>query len=115
MSKQWFIQVIKSLNIREVDGYEPVWLPLFADGSNASSPEIFVERALTYIAPPTNRRFLGFASHEQIANHISHCSGLSGPNLEYITNLSDALHKIGYPDPHLSAIVEIARAEHNKQ
>lgn len=105
------IQVIESLNVREVDGYEPLWLPLFTDDPSRSSPEILVDRALTYIAPPTNPRFLGFASHQQIAKHISNSGGLSGPNLEYIINLNDALLRMGYPDRHLSSIVEIACTE----
>lgn len=111
MRKLCFIQVIESLNIREVDGYEPVWLPLFADDPSSSSLAILVDRALTYIAPPTNPRFLGFASHQQIAKHISNSSGLSGPNVDYIINLNDALLRIGYPDGHLSSIVEIVCTE----
>lgn len=97
--------------MREIDGYEPVWLPLYLDVADDGGSDLFVPRALTYIASPKNPRFLGFLPHEQIAIHIAKCAGMSGPNLDYILNLNNALHTAGLPDPHLTSIAEIVRAK----
>lgn len=103
-------QVIQTLAVREKSGYEPVWLPLYVNGPPDAPPVLFVERALTYIAPPANPHCLGFDTHHAIAVCVRKSVGPSGTNLEYIANLRDALERLGHPDPHLTAIVDIATA-----
>lgn len=103
-----FTKAIDSLNFREKNGYEPLWLPLYSFESHTSPPKLLIERALTYVATPSNSSFLGFATHDQIAQHISTCNGPSGSNLDYIHNLHHALERLGYPDPHLASIVRAA-------
>lgn len=67
-----------------------------------------VEESLLYIATEDNEEFLGPDSLETIANQIHLSHGPSGPNVEYLLNLSKALHTLNVVDQHvidLSAIV----------
>lgn len=98
--------VIESLNYRERDGYQAMWLPLYSCETATSPPRLLITSALTYVAGPSDPSFLGFATSTHIAKHISSCRGLSGPNIDYITNLNDSLNRLGYPDSHLASIVD---------
>ena len=95
------------MNIREVDGYEQTWVPLFVQREDGSVIKV-VDTALTYIAPITSSSFLGFATHTEIARHITQSRGPSGLNLDYIVNLRNALVQAGFPDAHLDSIVQQA-------
>lgn len=100
-------QVIRHLDDREMDGYIQVWLPLFQH--NGIGPTILVERALTYVAKPSNQRFLGFAPHSEIASHVLAAAGPSGTNVEYVENLARALRDMGAADRHLDGILQFCR------
>jgi cation transport regulator ChaC len=89
--------VLDHLDHREKGGYERLELPIhFDDGS--------VVDGTTYHAAKENPEFLGAASVEDIAAQVRRSAGPSGPNVEYVLRLRDALAELGADDPHVSAL-----------
>jgi glutathione-specific gamma-glutamylcyclotransferase len=90
-------QVLSELDYREKAGYERVDARLhLADRAPIG---------LVYIATRDNPNFVGPAPNEQIASRIRQCTGPSGPNLEYLMRLHEALRAQGTPDEHVEALV----------
>jgi glutathione-specific gamma-glutamylcyclotransferase len=86
--------VFGHLDFREKNGYLRLETNLaFDDGGQAPG--------LVYIALENNPAFLGPASEAEIARHISHSSGPSGPNVDYLLGLADALRSMAVHDPHV--------------
>lgn len=98
--------MIATLNDREVDGYQHVWLPVYAEAADGTRL-VVTERALVYVARITNRLFTGCLKHDDIVARVLRCEGKSGPNRAYLTNLAEAADKIGDLDPHLAALVRL--------
>ena len=55
-----------------------------------------MHRALTYIATPSNKNWLGPASQEAIARQIATSYGPSGPNDEYLLRLAAAMREVDF-------------------
>lgn len=85
------------LDVREKNGYLRVATEFTLDD------ERHVE-GLVYIATRENAAFLGPASNYEIASHIAHSHGPSGPNRDYLTRLAEALRTLRADDPHVFAI-----------
>lgn len=89
--------VLEQLDIREKNGYLRLETRLdFEDGGHA--------QGLVYIAQEDNPAFLGPASEEDIARHIHRSRGPSGPNIEYLRALADALRRMAVDDRHVFEI-----------
>jgi cation transport regulator ChaC len=61
-------------------------------------------QGLVYTAKPDNEAYLGEASIEDLAQQIFDCTGPSGPNRDYVYDLSNALREIGEVDEHVFRI-----------
>ena len=97
--------VLRELDHREKGGYERYEEPLrFGDADHAPAT------ALLYVATPANPNYLGPASLEAIAEQVRAACGPSGPNLEYVLRLAEALRRIGADDPHLFALERLLRS-----
>jgi len=92
-------EVFSYLDHRERNGYLRFSTPLYFSDEVQGT-----DKALVYVATPDNGAFLGPASELEIARHIAHCHGASGPNKDYLLNLHAALNKLGTPDPHVESI-----------
>ena len=93
-------EVLATLDHRERGGYDRLEVELhFGDG--ASTP------GLVYLAAPTNPNFLGEAPLEAIAAQIATASGPSGPNVEYVLRLANALRELTAVDDHVFALEQL--------
>ncbi len=88
-------EILARLDHREKGGYERVTVPLRDPGG---AP--FAE-GLVYRATPDNPNWLGPAPLEALLAQIRHASGPSGPNVEYVVELAEALARMGAEDPHV--------------
>jgi len=89
--------VLAQLDHREKGGYERHQVDL---GLRAGS----AVRGLTYVATAENANYLGPAPLDEIAEQVRRSAGPSGPNLEYVRRLADALRRLGAADPHVFAL-----------
>jgi cation transport regulator ChaC len=89
--------VLARLDHREKGGYERrhVVVETAAGGVDA----------LLYAATKRNPNYLGAAPVHAIAAQIAGAAGPSGPNLEYVLELAQALDALGEEDEHVAAIV----------
>lgn len=95
--------VLALLDHREKNGYERTRL-------DVELPEGRSVRALTYVAPPRNPAFLGPAELHEMARHIAASRGPSGPNPDYLFELTAALRRGGIHDEHVEALDAAVRA-----
>ena len=96
--------VLERLDVREKGGYERHEVELhFGDGVGS------VQGALTYVATPRNRNYLGAASLLEVAAQVRGASGPSGPNVEYVLRLAEALREMGADDPHVFSLETLLR------
>jgi glutathione-specific gamma-glutamylcyclotransferase len=98
-------QVLAGLDHREQGGYERHQVEVVhAEGS--------LDDVLVYLATPSNPNWLGEAPLEQIAEQIRTSVGPSGPNLEYLLRLEQALVDMGMGarDEHVEALAALVRA-----
>jgi cation transport regulator ChaC len=93
-------EVLAHLDVREKGGYERLDVELEVDGASTL-------RALVYIASETNPEYLGPASLDEIAKTIAAARGPSGPNVEYVLRLAEAIREAGETDEH---VFELERA-----
>ena len=97
--------VLEQLDHREKGGYQRRQVSLrFLDGS--STP------GLMYLAAPANPDYLGPAPLQEIAAQVRASSGPSGPNVEYVLRLAEALRAMGADagdDEHLFALEALLR------
>mgnify|MGYP002884451406 CR=1 FL=1 len=96
-------EVLSALDVRESGGYvrEIRTIQLAAN---------MTADAVVYIAHVDNPSYLGPASIEVMAEHISSSRGPSGSNIDYVLNLKDILDKEGIHDEHLNALAGRLRA-----
>ncbi len=93
--------VISKLNVREKGGYQLLHTQIYPKEVNEPV------KGKVYIAMPENPNYLGEATTENIAAQIVMSKGPSGPNVEYVFKLAEALRKIGVHDAHTFEIEKI--------
>ena len=91
--------VLAGLDHRERGGFIREKLPVYFPGSE--SGEEAATEALVYVATPSNPNYLGPAPLAEIAAQIRDSHGPSGPNVEYVARLADALRAMGAEDDHV--------------
>ncbi|MEE2780255.1 MAG: gamma-glutamylcyclotransferase [Myxococcota bacterium] len=89
---------LETLDRRESAGYERISVSLEVP----SHPQPL--EALTYAAGPDNLQYLGPSSLVEMAAQIRRCSGPSGRNRDYLTDLADALRRLNIQDPHVESL-----------
>ena len=74
---------------------------------------MIISSALLYVATEDNFNYLGPDDHGEIAKQIFHSRGPSGPNLEYLLKLANALEEMEIEDHHVKALVSSVEAIQN--
>lgn len=97
--------VLATLDHREQGGYDVHLVALDLPESHRR-----IEGALVYIASPDNPNHLGPAALAEIAAQVRGARGPSGPNVEYVTRLAEALRAIGADDPHVFELERLVLA-----
>lgn len=95
--------VLAHLDHREKGGYERLDIPVFLQDSRRVD-------GLTWHATPDNPNYLGCATPKAIAEQIMTSRGPSGPNIEYLLKLEQALIEMNSEDPHVIEIADNLRA-----
>lgn len=95
--------MLNHLDYREKGGYERVHKTFYPRDSSAIPFEIVI-----YIAHLNNKQFAGKADEDAIARQIVNSVGPSGPNIDYVRGLADAMRKYApeVNDEHLFSIEE---------
>ena len=103
-------EIMARLDHREKGGYERLELPVYFDQENPVP-------GVTYHASTSNPDYLGEASIREIAQQVISASGPSGPNVEYVLRLQEALSAMQASDSHVDAVGSLVRAlsKHNRQ
>lgn len=96
--------VLASLDHREKGGYDR--LMLSAEPLGGGPPLT----AITWIASPGNPYHLGPAPLAAMVEQIRGAVGPSGPNVEYVLRLAEALAELGVADPHVDEVARALRA-----
>jgi glutathione-specific gamma-glutamylcyclotransferase len=65
---------------------------------------------LVYVAGPGNPHYLGPAALEDIASVVRGARGPSGPNMEYVLRLAQALAEAGERDGHVEELARLLSA-----
>jgi len=99
-------EVLATLDHREQGGYARHDVPLYL---SLSGEEPAARRALVYVATPDNPNYLGPAPLPDIARQVLACRGPSGPNVEYVLRLAEALTALGAEDDHVSDLARLVR------
>jgi glutathione-specific gamma-glutamylcyclotransferase len=95
-------EVLAGLDFREQGGYERRQVEVVhAEGS--------IAEVLVYLATPDNPNWLGEAPLHEIASQVRRSVGPSGPNVEYVLRLADALAAMGARDQHVEALARMLR------
>ncbi|MCA9579216.1 MAG: gamma-glutamylcyclotransferase [Sandaracinaceae bacterium] len=89
--------VLAQLDHREQGGYERHRLPVALTRGDTVD-------ALVYVATPANAEYLGPAPLDEIATQVRRSHGPSGPNVEYVLRLAEALAEHGVRDEHVEAL-----------
>ena len=94
--------VMAQLDVREKGGYERHEVRLeLVDPPPEEVP------ALVYLAGEGNEEYLGPAPLDAIARQIQASRGPSGPNIEYVLRLAEALRALGAEDAHVFALEQL--------
>ena len=91
-------EILAALDHREKGGYERHEVEVWWEGCRIA------RGAVVYVATPANPCYLGPAPLEEMAHQICRAGGLSGPNVEYVTALDEALRAMGVRDPHVERV-----------
>ncbi len=97
-------EVLAGLDFREQGGY-------VRDRVEVVHERGTIANALVYLATPDNPDWLGEAPLEDIAEQVLRSVGPSGPNVEYVLRLADALAGRSARDAHVEALAELVRAK----
>ncbi len=95
--------LFERLDGREQGGYDRCEVELRLGDPNSKSADE-VANGTMYVAPPSNRNFLGEAPLEEIAAQVLRSRGPSGENVEYVLRLAESLRAIGARDDHVFAL-----------
>ncbi len=95
-------EIITQLDIREAGGYTRTRQPVLDDRGETLT-------AIVYVANEQNPYFLGSAGDDEMVAHIMSSTGPSGPNVEYVINLADALRHESIPDSHVENLAALLR------
>lgn len=93
-------EVLAELDAREQAGFDR--LHLLVLDAPAGAP---ICEALVYVAGAANPHYLGPLDEREIAAWVKKSHGPSGPNIDYVLRLHDALAELGVVDEHVTAIV----------
>lgn len=99
-------QVLAELDAREQAGFERLHRCVLDTPSGPAFAE-----ALVYVAGEANPHFLGPLHEREIAAWVRRSHGPSGPNIEYVLRLHEALVELQIEDPHVEAIVRWLRED----
>lgn len=99
-------EILSALDIREKNGYLRKLVTLHFDDDEQS-------QGLLYIATQDNAAWLGDDSLERMADQIAAARGPSGPNIDYVLNLNDALNELDAPDAHVDALARLLQHRHD--
>jgi cation transport regulator ChaC len=91
--------ILAALDHRERAGFVRRTLPMH----EAPGGGTFAE-GITWVADTTNAHFLGPLPEPEIAEYVRDRHGPSGPNIDYVRLLLDALRQLDVNDPHVEAI-----------
>lgn len=97
-------QVLAELDHREQGGYDRITLSAEPLGGGPALT------AITWIASPGNPYHLGPAPLAAMVEQIRGAVGPSGPNVEYVLRLAEALAELGIVDPHVDEVARALRA-----
>jgi cation transport regulator ChaC len=95
--------VLAHLDHREKGGYRMDRAVLHFTGGAAPTD------GLVYHATPDNPNYLGPAAPQAIAAQVRGARGPSGPNVDYVLRLAEALREIGAEDAHVFEIERLVR------
>jgi cation transport protein ChaC len=96
-------EIVAMLDIRESGGYVRDVVPLeHPDGRPFGE-------GLVWIAHPDNPHWAGPTTLPRLVEHIRSARGPSGPNLEYVLELADALAREGIEDLGIAALARALR------
>lgn len=91
-------EALFELDDRESGGYDRA--EVLAEVHGEASPVA----AVTWIAQPTNENHLPHAPVESVAGVVLRARGKSGPNIDYVLRLAEALREMGWSDPDVFAL-----------
>jgi len=95
-------ELLATLDHREKGGYRRLHLELeLRDTAPVTG--------ITWVAQEDNHNYLGEASATEIARQVRGANGPSGPNIEYVLRLAEALLEMGAEDPHVFEIAGLLR------
>ncbi|WP_437641142.1 gamma-glutamylcyclotransferase [Sorangium sp. So ce854] len=100
-------EVLRALDHREKGGYARCDMPLTTAGDMESRA---ARTAIVYMATPDNPDYLGPAPLPVIAAQVLASHGPSGPNVEYVLRLADALASMNADDDHVFELARLLRA-----
>lgn len=100
--------VLEGLDHRERGGFIKEFLPVYF-GGDLPEAETSIS-ALVYVATERNPNYLGPAPLAAIASQVRASQGPSGPNLEYVLRLAEALRAMGVEDEHVFALEALLSA-----
>ena len=92
-------EVFAHLDHREKNGHERFAVPMRLLAEDDTSPQH--DEGIVYIAPIGNHAYLGAAPLAEMASQIRHSAWPSGRNIDYLTELADALRALRADDPHI--------------
>lgn len=96
-------EILADLDFREKAGYERATEPFECrDGHRLD--------ALVYVADESNPNFVGPEAAQRTAEIARSAVGPSGPNIDYVVRLADALRDMNADDPHVFEIDALVRA-----
>lgn len=92
--------VLERLDERERAGFDRVPLPM----TDAPDVAPFAE-GIAWVASSRNPYFTGPIDEDTLARHVLRSRGPSGPNVDYVVRLHDALSALDVVDAHVEALV----------
>lgn len=90
---------------REMSHY--IYLPTWVTAQCADSDQTF--KTLTFVVDVENPRFAHNLNHEQIIRTLATAEGPLGRNCDYLFQLSEKLHELGFEDAELLSLSDSVR------
>lgn len=96
-------QVLAGLDHREKGGYRRVTVDVHVPERGET-----LAGAIMYLATEDDPNYVGPAPLPEIAARVRRCVGPSGPNVEYVLRLAEALRAMGVPHEEDAHVFELA-------